>query len=169
MRHRGGVGQHKAERGATMRRELTAEQRARSEERKARFRELVKRFAEMPKEEREKWAAEAGIVVTCEGRTLSPRNTVLCYFQRQGVSMVGGFRQWLRQGRCVQKGEHGMTILVPMLPRRTGDDARDGEAETMAEDRGLHFIAATVFDVSQTAPIEAPAVVENPQGELALV
>lgn len=129
-----------------MKRKLTAEQEAKRDERKAKFQALSKRLAAMPKEERDKVSAEAGTVVTIEGHGLSARNTILCYWQRQGVTMVGGFRQWIRAGRCVRKGEHGLSILVPC---GGGTDKDTGETEK------TFFVGGTVFDVSQTEELQA--------------
>lgn len=138
-----------------MKRVLTAEQTAARDARRARFQELSRKIAAMSDTERAKWQAEAGIVVTIEGHALSPRNTILCYFQRQGVTMVGGFRQWIKAGRAVMKGEHGISILVPVGVKH----ADGGEAE--AESGEVHFIAGTVFDVTQTQEIETGAAVET--------
>jgi len=121
---------------------LSESQKAAAVERKERFRGLCAKLAGMSEEERGRWQTEAGLIVTIEGRSLSPRNTIICYFQRQGVTMVGGFRQWLKAGRCVRKGEHGLSILVPV---GIGKDKETGEDKD-----NLHFIGGTVFDVSQT-------------------
>lgn len=154
-----------------MKRTLTAEQAAERDARRARFQELAKRIRAMSDQERARWMVDAGAVVTIEGRALSPRNTLLCYFQRQGVTMVGGFRQWLKAGRCVRKGEHGIGILVPCMPGRKGDDEH---SETGAEGK-VYFTSGTVFDVTQTdeipadgAQVTAAAPEGKPELELAL-
>ena len=153
-------------------RKLTPEQEAAKAERKAAFDGLVKRLAGMNATERDKWAAEAGTVVTIEGHVLSPRNTVLCYFQRDGVSMVGGFRQWIKAGRCVRKGEKGFSILVPCTGGKRGKKADAGQAgdDSQSTETGdgdaparVFFMARTVFDISQTAPVEEKAATEAPQ------
>ena len=149
VRRDGGQPVNVCRRAGAMKRKPTAEQEQTRADRKARFTELCKRFAAMSKEERERWASDAGVVVTVAGHALSPRNTVLCYFQRSGVSMVGGFRQWLAAGRCVRKGEHGISILVPIGGGKV--ETEDGD-EISSQ---VHFIAGTVFDVSQTDAIPA--------------
>ena len=126
-------------------RTLTPDQEAAKQARKDRFNELCKKIKAMGDGEKAKWVEEAGAVITVEGRALSPRNTILCYFQRPGVTMVGGFRQWLAKGRCVRKGEHGLSILVPC----------GGGKEQEGEIGDVFFIAGTVFDVSQTDELEA--------------
>ena len=96
-----------------MRRQPTPEQKAKSEERRERFRQLVKTLAEMPESQRFQFTMKVGAVVTCEGHPLSPTNTSLCLMQRDNATIVGGFQQWLKQGRAVRKGEHGLSIWVP--------------------------------------------------------
>lgn len=86
-----------------------------------------------------------GAVVTCEGRALSATNTMLCLMQLPGVSMVGGFKQWIRQGRAVMKGQHGVSIWIPCAGRKSEDGEAEGE---------MYFTSGTVFDISQTAAIE---------------
>ena len=94
------------------------------------------------------------MIVTVSGHVLSPRNTVLCYFQQEGVSIIGGFRQWLKEGRCVRKGEKGMNILVPCNPKKGDAADQAGDSEQTTGDR-VFFVAGTVFDVSQTDEVEA--------------
>src|SRR5208282_4903090 len=90
----------------------------------------------------------------------------LCLMQIPGASMVGGFRQWLKLGRCVRKGQHGASIWVPAGARKAdsppagaGEDAHD--AGVAGEGSGgsdrTRFVIGTVFDVSQTDEIQQPA------------
>lgn len=86
-------------------------------------------------------------IVTIEGHVLSVFNQCFLYFQsgemERPPSVVGGFRQWLKAGRCVKLGQHGMIIWVPSSKK---------------DDNGLvtdtNFFTATVFDISQTKEIE---------------
>jgi antirestriction protein ArdC len=130
------------------RREPTAEQKARTQERREKFRALVKQIAAMTDEEREAIVQRVGAVPTCEGRALSCVNTLLLISQCPKVSMVGGFRQWIRQGRHVKKGERGHYIWIP----KHKDE--DGEGETVkaaAEEADMpNFVMGVVFDISQT-------------------
>lgn len=139
-----------------MKRQATAEQKAKAAERKARFAALVKKVAEMSDEQRAQMAAQMGVVVNCEGRPLSPRNTMLAAMQRGNVTIVGGFRQWLDKGRCVRKGEHGLQILVPCNPKK---DENKQEGEISTKDR-VFFVSGTVFDISQTDAIEGQVCAE---------
>lgn len=119
---------------------LTPEQAAARDARRANFRNLVKQVAAMSDAARHAMILNAGAVVTCEGRALSVANTILCFLQLPGVSMVGGFRQWIRQGRCVRKGQHGAQICIPL-------GSRTDEAGEVC---GVKFGSATVFDIGQT-------------------
>jgi hypothetical protein len=91
-------------------------------------------------------AAKIGIV-TIDGHVLSVFNQCFLYFQsrnnEQPPTIVGGFRQWLKVGRSVKKGEHGMIIWVPSSKK-----GEDGVIEDVL------FFTATVFDISQTKEIE---------------
>lgn len=149
------------------RRELTDEQKERAEARKERFRAHCQRLAAMSEAERVALICGAGgAVMTCEGRALSEVNTALLIFQLSGVSVVGGFRQWKKAGRCVKKGERGLSIWIPSA-RGGGEDEgkREGEIsgrELAALAEGPRFLTGTVFDISQTAKIgEGPPVDES--------
>jgi hypothetical protein len=138
------------------RRQPTPEQQAAAAARRERFKVLCKRVADMSDEERSALAGQMGAVVTVEGRVLSVHNTCLIASQCPTATVVGGFAQWLKQGRAVRKGEHGLMIWVPIAQRRKGE----GEPAPIAEPTGeevsdrQRFIMATVFDVSQTQEIE---------------
>ena len=116
-------------------------------EKKQKLNTLRHRLANLTEEERQVFA-NRGLVATVEGRTLSLHNTWMVYIQANGQTptVVGGFQQWKRAGRQVQKGQHGYTILFPI-----GD--KDSESGDITN--ANRFFAATVFDVTQTAPIEA--------------
>jgi hypothetical protein len=135
-----------------MKRELTAEQKAKREERVKQFRAMWKQVADMPELERVQLANKVGIV-TVEGRALSPRNQCLCAIQNPAVTVVGGFRQWLKQGRAVRKGEHGMMIWVPSIQSSNGNGANGEDAPTTEADETRFFIG-TVFDIGQTQEVE---------------
>jgi antirestriction protein ArdC len=130
------------------RREPTAEQKARAQERREKFRALVKQIAAMTDEEREAIVQRIGAVPTCEGRALSCVNTLLLIRQCPNVSMVGGFKQWIRQGRQVRKGERGHYIWIP---KHKGEDGKGETVEAAADEAGKpSFLMGVVFDISQT-------------------
>lgn len=159
-----------------MRRQPTAEQKAKAAERREKFRELAKRVAGMSDDERAALVARCATVVTCEGRALSPVNSILLLSQRAGVSMVGGFWQWKKVGRRVRKGEAGLSLWIPaagkggeLIPGPTMSDAA-----APGETQRRRFIVGTVFDVSQTDPEPAPGTQQDDgadveAGELAAV
>jgi len=138
-----------------MKRSITPEQKARRGERKAQFKALWKRVADMPEAERLALSAKAGIV-TPDGHALSVRNQCLVAFQCPTATVVGGFRQWLKNGRQVRKGEHGAMIWVPIKAK--SDPSEDGEADEPTAGATTRFIIGTVFDISQTMekPAETP-------------
>ena len=138
-----------------MKREPTAEQKAKAEERRARFKQLWKQVANMPELERVQLANKLGIV-TVEGAALSPRNQCLIALQSPAASVVGGFRQWIKQGRCVKKGEHGAMIWCPTGTRNTQTTADDPNSQAQADSgNDVYFIIGTVFDIGQTQELKA--------------
>jgi antirestriction protein ArdC len=82
-------------------------------------------------------------------------NTLLIGCQRPDATRVAGFHAWLRLGRHVRKGEHGIAILAPVVPRLRILDAESGE-ETWIAGAPRAFRVAHVFDVSQTEGHELP-------------
>ena len=140
-----------------MRKQLTVEQKAKAEARKAQFRDLWKRVSAMPELERVQLSNRLGMV-TCEGRGLSLTNQMLIALQRPGATVLGGFRQWLKQGRAVRKGEHGCMIWVPCGAKGGADAAASPEGTgEAAEGVDVRFIVGTVFDIGQTEEVNAAA------------
>ena len=140
-----------------MRKQLTAEQKAKAEARKAQFRDLWKRVSAMPELERIQLSNRLGLV-TCEGRGLSLTNQMLIALQRPGATVLGGFRQWLKQGRAVRKGEHGCMIWVPCGANGGADASASPEGTgEAAEGVDVRFIVGTVFDIGQTEEVNAAA------------
>lgn len=123
------------------------------EEKRNRIKELRERFANLSDDERTE-LANRGIVKTVEGRTLSGHNTVLLYLQANGVqpTVVGGYNQWIKAGRQVQKGQHAFVIFVPKGEKDEDDNIVEVE----------RFFTANVFDITQTEPIDGePAPVKE--------
>ena len=113
---------------------------AKQQEKRDKIRNLAKTFASMTEDQRVAISNKYSIR-TVEGRSLSPRNQFLIAMQLPQSSLVGGYNQWKKAGRVVQKGQHGAAILVPSV--------KDSDKT----DRELFFFTATVFDVSQTEEI----------------
>lgn len=133
-------------------RKLTIEQETKRDERRARFGALWKQIAAMGESEKAVFAAKFGFR-TCEGHELSLCNQMLVALQCPGATVLGGFRQWLKQGRVVRKGEHGVMIWVPIGEKKSNDGATDA-----AEESGRRFIIGTLFDISQTEEMETEAI-----------
>jgi antirestriction protein ArdC len=70
-------------------------------------------------------------------------NAILIQLQKADATHVAGFRAWLRLGRYVKKGEHGIAIMAPIVYRKAG--SKEDDEEIVAT-----FKAAYVFDISQT-------------------
>jgi hypothetical protein len=123
------------------------DRKAECAEKRERLQQLVNQFSAMTEDERTA-AVAGGLISNVEGHTLSLRNTYLLLGQRPTVSLVGGFRQWLAKGRCVRKGERALLIAIPCTVKADADSEGAEESRT-------YFKTASVFDVSQTDPIEA--------------
>lgn len=90
-------------------------------------------------------------VMNPEGRILSDANIVFLAWQSKiHFTIVAGFKQWIKHGRCVRKGEHGHCIFIPAMNKERNKNA-DG-SETVIEEL-QRFLVATVFDISQTFEI----------------
>lgn len=134
-----------------MRKELTPEQKEKRDARRQQFRALWKKVAAMGDSERTQLAAKFGFR-TVEGHELSLCNTMLIAMQLPTASVLGGFRQWIKNGRGVRKGEHGAMIWVPIGVAKD-KDATIPQTDNSAEAMERHFIIGTIFDISQTEEI----------------
>ena len=80
-------------------------------------------------------------------------NTLLIMTQRPEATRVAGYRSWQALGRQVSKGEHGITILAPLVGRRAVAEVT-AEAEAASPEAAkppvIGFRPATVFDIAQT-------------------
>lgn len=85
-------------------------------------------------------------------------NLLLIFMQCPEATMVAGYRAWQAKGRQVRKGERGLRIIgtgtVPV-------DQTDEETGEVVEGRRRVFFPVSVFDVSQTDPIEGVEVVQG--------
>lgn len=129
-------------------RNLTPEQIAARDERRAKMRSVAAQISKMNPEQRAALAAKCPIV-TIEGHALSAFNMCLLMMQNPTATVVGGFRQWKKAGRSVTKGEHGAGIWCPI-----GTKSTDANGETHTEMDEKKFVFGTVFDISQTQPIQ---------------
>lgn len=90
------------------------------------------------------------------------RNTLLVKLQMSEASLVMAYKAWRKVGRQVRKrpegvDQWGLTIVVPLKWSKKIQDEKTGEDKTIGGIRG--FGTASVFDISQTDPIEG---YENP-------
>lgn len=152
-----------------MKRQLTAEQTAARDARREKFKVLWRQVKAMPELARIEMANKLGLR-TVEGHELSLCNTMLVATQLPGASVLGGFRQWLKQGRAVRKGEHGAMIWVPCGAKKDSTELGVGEPTTSTESgepEDRRFIIGTVFDIGQTEEIEVNHPVATVSPEIA--
>ena len=128
---------------------LTQEQKTQlRKEKREKIIRIRKILSEMSEEQRQAVANKCGIV-TVEGHLLTPHNQCFLVAQSEiNYTIVGGFQQWKKAGRIVRKGEHGFLILVPS--KQKDENEIDNY---IADDEDVKFYTATVFDISQTEPI----------------
>jgi len=111
---------------------------------------LRKMLSQMSDDQRQALAEKFGIV-TVEGHSLTPYNQ--CFLVAQApinFTIIGGFQQWRKSGRMVKKGEHGFLILVPSVPAKV----QDVDNYILSnDDDDIKFFAGTVFDITQTEPL----------------
>lgn len=89
----------------------------------------------------------------------SLNNLLLILAQRPDATQVAGFRQWQTRGRQVRKGEKGIKIRGYTTKRITIDNEdSDGEEERHVP----RFPILTVFDISQTDPVEGAEEIRPP-------
>lgn len=82
----------------------------------------------------------------------SVRNQMLVMMQRPNATQVMGYRAWQAEGRQVRKGEKGIMIFGPAKKRTITEEKGGEEVERSVS---MPPPVVTVFDISQTDPIEA--------------
>jgi len=121
-------------------------------ERNRQLRQIASKLSKITPSELAAIAANMPIV-TCEGRTLSLHNQAFLALQAgsRTITMIGGYRQWMKHARAVTQGQHACgSIFVPLVDHpAAGDEMED-------EPGGVRFILVPIFDVSQTHEILAP-------------
>jgi antirestriction protein ArdC len=90
----------------------------------------------------------------------SLNNTVLIWTQNPAARFVKGYRAWQAVGRQVRKGEHGITILAPIVCRATKAEIAAGADPN--EKSVVGFRTATVFDYAQSDAITDGALIYVP-------
>lgn len=84
----------------------------------------------------------------------SINNLLLILSQQSEATHVAGYRTWQKLGRQVRKGEKGIRIFGGRDVVTTQEDERTGEEK---EQRTRRFFPVSVFDMSQTDPIDPEA------------
>ena len=108
-------------------------------------RELSAKIARMSDAERAKLSERMVSVFNPQGHQLTLHNTLLLMSQcqRNDLTLVAGFKQWINTGRVVRKGEHSIGFInVPIYKKAKDDSDKKGEHP--------YFKLVPVFDVSQT-------------------
>lgn len=114
-------------------------------ERRAEIDAIVKAVSGMTPEQRHAMVFSHGAVFNIGNTPLSPFNSCLVIRQNPGATIVGGFKQWLKAGRVVKKGEKGIGIWVPTV--------RKSKVEGEAPRTG--FVIGYVFDIEQTEELNS--------------
>lgn len=105
--------------------------------------------------------------------TYSLGNVLLILSQCPEATHVAGFRKWQGLGRQVRKGERALKIFGYSTKKITRDDEEDQEQEqgpthTREDENGqrvtvrVRYPVLSVFDISQTDPIEGVEQVSEP-------
>ena len=115
------------------------------EQRRTAERERVKEAAEqlLTSEGWQRWVRARSMF-----RRYSAHNTMLLAldFHLRGIEPepVAGFRVWLKLGRCVRKGEHGIRIAARVTPKKAEPGAE--QTEPQLDKRPVRFTTVSVFD-----------------------
>src|SRR4051812_39681228 len=110
----------------------------------------------------EQW--QAWLRFACGFHRYSFNNLILIWTQRPDATAVASYRTWQAKGRQVRKGEHGLRILAPIIPRTAlvddhGQPVRGDDGTPRTRQQVAGFRPVPVFDLSQTdgPPIPEPA------------
>lgn len=94
----------------------------------------------------------------------SLNNLLLILAQHPDATMVAGFRQWQTKGRQVREGETSIKIFGYSTRKTT---SKDEESEPDPDERTVHYFPVlSVFDITQTDPIDGATAPENPVQQL---
>ncbi len=100
-------------------------------------------------------------------------NALLIQLQCPNASHVAGYNAWLKLGRTVNKGEHGIKILAPSVYRKPvakppDDPASDASsAATRAAAISVrYFRTVSVFDIFQTTGAPLPELARELVGDV---
>jgi antirestriction protein ArdC len=110
-----------------------------------RMQPAINKIRKMTEEQKMDLVIKYGIHNT-EGHRLSGFNHALIFAQwldeETTPTIVGGYKQWQKQGRQVRKGSHAVFIAVPSQKKQA--------EETPEDEEDIFFLYKPVFDLSQT-------------------
>lgn len=128
---------------------ISEKKKAASKKRRENLRSVSKKIAKMDSKDQAVLASPMANVVRINGEPLSLRNQCLLSVQsKEPCTMVGGYDQWIKAGRIVNKGEKGMGIRVPCQPREDAEE--DDEEQEDGSKKRMYFTFGFVFDIRQT-------------------
>lgn len=148
--------------------------------RKEKVQELTERLEQGVREVFESGTYENYLKVMSKFHRYSFRNTVLIWMQNPDATYVAGYDAWKNDfGRQVKKGEKGIRIFAPteykiqeqqeVLDPETKLPMVDGAGNLVMETvdvRRKGYMAASVFDISQTEGKELPELVKKLDGKV---
>ena len=117
-----------------------------------RARQLLRAISAMTDAERQAMADRLPRVMSPQGHFLTIYNTLLLcqQAQRTDLTVVTGFKAWIKAGRVVRKGERTLGYIAVPIQIRQRDQNGD-----KTDTKELRFRFVPVFDVSQTEELES--------------
>lgn len=125
------------------------------EQRRAEMDQLHESISEQVEKLRDTQAWEDMLHFMRPMRNYSLNNLVLIWSQFPDATHVAGYGKWRKEfGRQVTKGQRGIKIIGGRKAKVTETNPDTGEEE---EKDAVRFFPCTVFDISQTEPVEGEA------------
>lgn len=125
------------------------------EQRRAEMDQLQESIGEQVEKLRDTQAWEDMLHFMRSMRNYSLNNLVLIWSQFPEATHVAGYGKWRKEfGRQVTKGQRGIKIIGGRKAKVTETNPDTGEEE---EKDAVKFFPCTVFDISQTEPVEGEA------------
>src|SRR5699024_150226 len=122
-----------------------------AEQRRAQAQRLQESIVEQVAQLRDSTAWQQFLAYVRAFHSYSVNNLMLIAAQHPGASQVAGFRKWQSLGRQVRKGEHAIKIFGFAKKKITDDSDNTGDDEERVK---IYYPVLSVFDISQTDPIE---------------
>ncbi|MGD7708112.1 ArdC-like ssDNA-binding domain-containing protein [Microlunatus sp. Y2014] len=122
-----------------------------ADERRAQAQQLQASIVEQVEQLRESDAWQRFLTHAQAFHAYSINNLILIGSQFPTATRVAGFRKWQSLGRQVRKGERAIKIFGFAKKKITDDDTTDCDDEERVK---IYYPVLSVFDISQTDPIE---------------